>query len=177
MLNSKINSPLLLLALFLTLSCSTSSYKVHNQNAYATELAVTPDRILIECEYQKGYSGDAQNPHGFMMHILDEENTVLTLIIEPVLSKEECMRHLNASVAILSNTNKVYIGGAWTLDSPRKKTDTKYTFPKIGTYSGNGRVLRYRAMWDKKGQCYDIYHGNKKPCPRDDFPIGKNQVP
>ena len=161
--------------MLLTLRCTTSNYKVHGQTNYATELVATPDRILLECEYQEGYSGDAHNPHGFMMHVLDEKNTVLNLIIEPVLSREECMAHLNASLKILKSSKKIYLAGMWTLDSPREKTVYKYTFPGIGTYNGNGRVLRYRAIWDGKGQCYDVYHGNKKPCPRDDFPIGENQ--
>jgi len=177
MLNLKKNNLVLFLLLFLTLSCSTSTYKVNGQTSYATELVVSPDRVLLECEYQEGYSGDAKTPHGFMMHILDEENTVLNLIIEPVLSKDECLNHLNATLKILNNSKKVYFGGMSTLDSPREKTDRNYTFPGLGIYPGNGRVLRYRAIWADAGQCYDIYHGNKRPCPRDDFPIGKSKLP
>lgn len=158
-------------------ACTTSSYKINAQGDNAIELAVTSNRVLVECEYQEGYDGDIKNPHGFMMHVLDEENTVFSLILPRVVTQKDCITHLKATTKILKSFPKVYIGGAGTFDGPKSKSENKYIFPGLGNFPGNERVLNYWAIWTDTGQCYDVIYGNEKPCPREKFPVKKLASP
>ena len=36
--------------------------------------------IYVECEFITDYEGDRSDPYGFMIHVLDNEKTVLTEI-------------------------------------------------------------------------------------------------
>lgn len=66
-----------LLILFLS-GCATSYFKLIKQHELAAELKATPDRVLLECEFQ--YKDDSGDGYGFMMHVLDDENTVLSIV-------------------------------------------------------------------------------------------------
>lgn len=164
----KSNLPVFLLAI-LTDGCATSSYKVEKQDHYFTEISASPNRITIECEPIDNYSGNTKDPHGFMIHVLDEQDTVLNLIVEPVLSKPECHEHLSNSMQVIKTGKEIHIIGGSNLESPREKSDSKYSFPELGTFYGNGRVLKFRTVWNEHGQCYNVFYGKQKPCPRDEF--------
>jgi hypothetical protein len=45
-----------------------------------------------------------------------------------------------------------------------------YSFPKHGTFHGNGRILSFNVIANENGECYAAYYAGK-PCPRDEFPI------
>jgi len=159
--------------LILISGCTTPSYRIYNVNDNRTELVVTPDRITVQCE-------DVESPeeprvpagrYGFMIHILDEENTFLNVIRGHVLSKKDCFDQKHHAEKILGNGKQIYLGSMGTLDSPREITTTKYIFPKRGTYFWNGRVLQFKVIQNELGECYDVYYGSKAPCPREEFPI------
>ncbi|MEQ1876075.1 MAG: hypothetical protein ABL958_05480 [Bdellovibrionia bacterium] len=163
------------LALILLVGCSTSSYKVENFDNGRTELIVSPDRVLLECEFITDYTGDIENAHGFMIHILDENNTVLTAVQTNVLGKEDCFRRINKISKILRGGRRITVGGLGDPNEPRKWKDRAYSFPNLGKYPGNGRVLQIISVWNEIGQCYDVYSGEEKPCPREEFPIRKTK--
>ncbi len=177
--NLRKNKLCLLATLAFLSACATSSYKINAQADNTIELAVTSNRVLVECEYQEGYDGEIKKPHGFMMHVLDEENTALSLILPRVITQKDCITHLKATTKILKNSPKVYIGGAGTIDDdkPRDKSERKYIFPGLGTFPGNEHVLNYWTIWTDTGQCYDVVYGHEKPCPRENFPMKKSASP
>jgi hypothetical protein len=74
----------------LATGCATSTYRVFNSGEYGTELSVSPDRVLLECEDLS--DADEKGLSGFMIHVLDEENTVLTLVQGNTLDKGSCDR-------------------------------------------------------------------------------------
>lgn len=155
------------------MSCSTSSsYRVGKQGNNSVELNVTPDRVLLECEWI--YDADIPDPedaYGFMIHVLDDENTVLSVTQNNLLDKESCYDRINFISSILKRGKIIYIGGMGDLKDPRKTEKHEYTFPGIGTFRGNGRVLQFGVIANEKGQCFDAHRAGEKPCPRDPFSI------
>lgn len=170
MVSLKRNS-LLFLTLSALVSCVSSSYKIDAQDEGRTQLSVTPDRVILECEPLLDYTGDIKNAHGFMIHVLDGSNTVLTVNQGNVLGPEDCLRRINKIGEILKSGNRIFIGGMGRLDQSREKHDRQYTFPELGRFAYNGRVLQFMVIWNDKGQCYNAYSGDQKPCPSDEFPI------
>lgn len=158
--------------LYLTLlssimGCATSTYRVLNSGEYGTELNVSPDRVLIECE--RLHDADEPGLSGFMMHVLDEENTVLTFVQGNTLDSKTCDQRIKKMNKILENGKNIYIAGTGDLNKPRTKGKA-YTFKK-GTFQNNGRVLGFAAIANEYGACYDAYSGEEKPCPRAPFPL------
>lgn len=150
------------------MGCATSKYRVLNSGEYGTELNVSPDRVLLECE--RLHDADEPGLSGFMMHILDEEDTVLTLVQGNTLDNKTCDRRIKKMNAILKNGKNIYIAGTGDLNKPRTKGKA-YAFPRKGTFHNNGRVLGFAAIANEDGACYDAYSGEEKPCPRDPFPL------
>jgi hypothetical protein len=163
-----------LVVLFLLSACATSSYRVVNVDGFRTELLVTPDRISLECEDIKDHEdvGSPEGNFGFMIHVLDEENTVLTLIQGPVTTRRFCLEQQKAIEKVLKNGKIIYIAGHGSLDEPRKMGKTTYSsFPKPGVFRGNGRVLMYAVIRNEHGQYYSKDNGSKEPCMPPEFPI------
>jgi hypothetical protein len=164
----------LLLLLFLSWSCATSSYRVSGRASYRVELQVTPDRILLECEDIKDHENadDPEGNFGFMVHVLDEEDTVLTLIQEPVTTRKHCSKRLDYITKILKNGKSIYIGAHGTLDEPRVKEERSYSsFPKSGTFRSNGRLLQLSVIQNEYSQCYSATNEMDSPCMPPEFPI------
>ncbi len=155
--------------LFLLAGCATSSFKLLKQDENAAELKVTPDRVLLECEFQPDH--DTKNAYGFLMRILDSENTVVTFAQTNVLDKVSCFRRLQKIGKILKTGKVIYVGGMGYLTKPKIKEDHKYTFPNIGTFHGNGHSLQFMVVANEQGLCYDAYSGDEDPCPREPFSI------
>lgn len=155
-------------------ACTTSSYRVVDQDQCRTELQVTPDRILLECEDIKDHA-DAGNPegnYGFMIHVLDEEDTVLTMIQEPVIGRKDCFKRRDDIAKILRNGKSIYIGTHLTLNEPRAKGNRSFsTFRKNGTYFENGRSLQFSVIKNEHGHCYSATNGIEPPCMPPEFPI------
>lgn len=164
-------------ALFLSTfspACTTSSYRVIDQDRYRTELRVTPDRILLECEdiIDHANAGDPEGNFGFMVHILDEEDTVLTLIQEPVTTRKHCSKRRNYIAKILKEGESIYIGGHGRLNEARIKTEHSYSsFAKRGTFYGNGRGFQLSVIQNEHGRCYSATNEMDPPCMPPEFPI------
>jgi len=170
---SKIVKIILCVIFALFSNCTTNTYRVYNKNDGQTEVIVTPDRVLVECEDIKDHenASDPAGNYGFMIHVLDEENTVWNAIRGSVIDRKTCFEQKKHIEKILQNGKQIYLGGMGTLDDPREKTTSKYTFPNKGIFSWNGRVLGFRVIQNELGECYDVYYGSKAPCPREEFPI------
>lgn len=154
---------------FLMSGCTTSTYRLIKQDKNAAELKVTPDRVLMECEFQPDH--DTKDAYGFLMYILDEENTVISVVQPNVLDKKSCLRRIQKIGKILKTGKLIYVGGMGDLTKPKSKEDNKYTFPHIGTFNGNGKNLHFIVIANEKGLCYDAYSGDEEPCPREPFSL------
>ena len=155
--------------------CATSSFKILYQGKLAVELQATPDRVLLECEYQ--HDNDTKGLYGFLIHLLDEEKTVLTVAQNNTLTEVDCTRRIKKIGKILNTGRSVYIGGMGDLTEPRIKGTRSYIFPHIGTFYDNGRSLQFSVIANEKGLCYDAYSGDEAPCPREPFPIKERKKP
>ena len=150
------------------------SFKILNQDEGRTELLVTPDRILLECENVQ----DPTEPlardgrYGLMIHVLDEENTVTTASQGNVLGKRDCFERIKEIGKIVNNGKQIYIGGMGNLkDSRKKNTEYTYIFPGNRKFYSNSRALQFMVIMNEKKECFSAHEGKDKPCPRDEFPI------
>lgn len=153
------------------LGCATSSYRIGNQDFNRVELCVTPDRVLLECEWI--HDSDRKNVYGFMIHVLDEENTVLNVIQGNVLDKGSCFERIKKIGKILKEGKNIYIAGMGDLNDPRVKEENTYIFPQ-GIFYSNGRVLQFISITNEYGSCFDAYDGDREPCPGGGFPINNS---
>jgi hypothetical protein len=106
-----------------------------------------------------------------MIHVLDDNKTVLSILQGNRLDKESCFERIQKIGKILKGGRRIYIGGMGSIDEARKVDEFTYTFPKWGTFRGNGRVLQFGVIVNEHGACYSAYEREEKPCPRDEFPI------
>ncbi len=161
------NWPWIVLLLSLV-GCATRSYRVLTSEDSVTEINLAPSRILLECESLN----DASEPglYGFMMHVIDDENTVFTIAQGNTIGKSDCDRRLEKIGRILKHGKKIYLGGFGELKKPREKGKA-YIFPGIGTFYGNGRSLGFEVIANEFGSCYDAYSGDQHPCPREPFAL------
>ncbi len=167
------------LVLILFSGCTTSSFKVANQTRMRAELLVTPDRILLQCEDLQDPAEKLANDegrYGFMIHVLDDENTILTLSQGNILGKKQCFEHVDKIGKILRNGQQIYIGGMGDLTDPRKKEEDHHTFPGKGVFYSNSRALQFIVIKNEKDECYSAHHGSDRPCPADPFPIENNPI-
>lgn len=156
--------------------CKTPAYKIFNQKGLNTELLVSPERILLECEDVQDKTEKTKElygRYGFMIHILDDKNTVLTVVQGNVLGKKGCFDRISKIGKILKNGKKIYVGGTGELKEPRKEGRFQFTFPGVGTFYSNSRTLGFSVIMNDRGECYSAYEEDEKPCPRDEFPIQK----
>ncbi len=154
---------------FLVCGCATSSFELLNQHGNAVELKVTPDRVLLECEPQPGH--EIEEAHGFLMYILDDQNTVITLARPNVLDKKECFDGLRKIGKILKTGKIIYTGGIGDLTKPKAKNDRKHIFPSLGVFPSNGKSLKFMVIANEHGLCFDAHDGDKGPCPREPFSL------
>ena len=172
MTNLKISSLLFSSVAALT-GCASSSYKVDGKTEGRTQLLVTPNRVKIECKLIEDYEGDIKDAQWFTIYVLDESKTVLTVSQGNILGKEDCSRRINKIGHILKSGSQIFIGGMGNLNKPRETPEHSYPFPGLGKFPENGRNLQFMVIWNEKGQCYNAYSGDQKPCPSDEFPIAK----
>jgi len=159
------------LLMIVTTACATSSYKIANRDKDAIELEVTPDRVKLECEYASQKNGV---PYGFMILVLDDQKTVLTIAQMNTLSKEECFERLDTIARLLNAGNHIYIAGVGDIDQVRVEEKWQVSFPKHGTFNTNGRSLQFFAIANEHGSCFDAYQGSTPPCPQSGiFPLKK----
>ena len=154
---------------FLISGCATSSFKLIKQDKNAAEFKATPDRVIMECEYQPDH--DTKDAYGFLMNVLDDENTVIAMAQGNVLDKASCFRRIQKIGKILKTGKVIYVGGMGYLTKPKRKEKEMYTFPKIGTFHGNGQTLQFMVIANEQGLCFDAYSGDEEPCPREPFSL------
>ena len=163
----KRNSFVPFISLFFTCGCATSSFDVIKQGDFIVELKVTPDRVLLECEPQPGH--EIENAHGFLMYILDDKKTAITVAQFNVLAKEECFNSLRKIEKILKTGKIIYVGGMGDLTKTKANDDRKYTFPGLGIFGSSDKSLKFMVIANERGLCYDAHDGDKGPCPREPF--------
>lgn len=174
MIASRKFSRICILIIFVPLpSCATSSYRVADQLRSKIEIVVTPDRVALQCENIVDHddAGSPEGHYGFLIHVLDDANTVTTVAQTNVLDRESCFDRLKEIGKILQDGKKITIGGMGDLDDSRVKGRFRTDFPGKGVFVGNGRSLQFMVIWNERGQCYGAYYGPDKPCPRKEFPI------
>ena len=157
----------------ITTACVSSSYRVSDQDGKKLELMVTPDRVLLQCELASELQ---EIPYGFMIHVLDEEKTVLSVIHGKTLAKSDCMNRIEKIGRILKTGKKIYIAGVGDIDEPRTVESWQYNYPGIGTFHGNGRVIQLFAISNENGLCFSSHNWEERPCPSDGFPIKDNRA-
>ncbi len=168
-LKPKISS---LFFLFVFSGCSTSSFKIKEETDSLTELLVTPDRIVLQCEELD--EDPDEGAYGFMVHILDEKKTVTTSALSIRPDKENCERFIQKIGHILKNGHQISIWNRMNLSNQPRENDEmnfRYTFPGHGTFFSNGRSLEFVAIANEKGQCYSPTYGKDESCPPFPFPI------
>jgi hypothetical protein len=116
------------------------------------ELSVTPDRVMLECEF----ASEEEQSYMFLINVLDEEKTVLTVMQGDNSDKEYCDLRFKKVSKVLNTGKSIYIGGMGV--------------PKHGVYHGNGRVLQLMVIANENGACYGAYIHDGQPCPGD-FPV------
>ncbi len=161
-----------LLPLLVLVGCATSSYQVLYQDGRTAELNVTPDRVLLECEYLA--DADEKGLYGFMMHVLDEQNIVVTLAQSNTVDREGCQDRLKNIKKILAGGMKIYVANRGDLNEVDAISRREYNFPGIGRFKSNGRSLEFVAISNEYGLCYNAHGGfQDKPCPPKPFPLWK----
>lgn len=169
MTNLKINNFLPLITLACSFGCVTSSYRLGQSDKNRQEIIVTPDRVTMTCTKE---SSDGDAFYGFMLHVLDDEKTVLDILQGNRLDEDGCLEWTKKIGKILKGGTRIYIGGMGTINEPRKAEKFTYNFPKLGTFHSNGRILQFAVISNENGGCFSAYHREEKPCPRDEFPVG-----
>jgi hypothetical protein len=111
----------------------------------------------------------------FFLHVLDDENTVLTLMQSNFLDKEYCGDLLKTTHKILAKGEEIYIGGHGDMTRDKKFQEDIHTFPGIGRFKDNGRFLEMGFIANEFGNCYQSHVGSEKPCPRGEFSIDKHK--
>ena len=152
--------------------CANTQYKVFQRDGENTGLLISPDRVLVECEDLHAKGGDRPGSFGFIIHILDEEKTVLTGIQTTQTSKNDCLAKVKLAEKILKNSKQVYIAGRVDLDETRTTKKWTSNFPKHGTFHDNGRSMSFSVLKGEDGTCVTAHEGYGKPCPWDPiFPV------
>ncbi len=140
------------------------------QDSNASELRVTPDRVILECEDL--YDADVKGLYGFMIHVLDRENDVITIVQGNTLDQQSCERRLKAVGKVLAEGKEIYIAGRGDLNKTDANSREEYLFQKRGPFRSRGRTLGFVAIANENGLCYDAYSGfQENACPPEPFPF------
>ena len=107
-----------------------------------------------------------------MIHVLDNENSVVDFDQINTLSKESCNERMEKIGRILKTGHRTYIAGIGDLNDPKVVEKWNFKFQGHGTFQSNGRSLQFIAIANENGLCFGAYHADEKPCPDGvDFPI------
>ncbi len=176
-----IKNKTVLILIFILQSCAyakiskTESYykvlKIDNTRT-RSEIEVTPDRIITICEK---ITDEIPDLRGFYFLVLDDKNTVISIIRGNTIDKTVCEREIAKINKIIKNGNRIYFGGMHDALDPDVEEGSEYYFKNHGKFKSNGRVLQWAYIANEKGQCFAAHTVEKKPCPPDNFPIGKDE--
>ena len=161
--NLNLNRIIFCIAIILQIGCVSSSfYKITFKDDDQVELSVSPDRIVLECEKQLE---DSDEIYGFMIHVLDDQNTVLNVYQSNNVGMEGCFDRYHKIGKIIQQGKQIHLAGMGDIDKPRKKGEYSHTFPGHGTFHTNERGLHFFNVMNEYGACYDAYYAQKPPCP------------
>jgi hypothetical protein len=76
--------------------------------------------------------------------------------------KKTCQKWENQIRKILDGGKSIVLKGAGNMNAPRETEKFVHTFPKHGTFHGNGRSLQFFKMTNENGGCFAMYHND---CP------------
>jgi hypothetical protein len=124
-------------------------------------LNMSSDRILPFCD--KLENGN----DGFMVMILDEENTVLVATGRQS-SHKTCLKWIIEIQNIAKDQPYVKLVGLGEFEGERVKEQYAFTFPAHGTFHSNGRSFGLHALLNKDHQCFSIF---SKTCAKEDFAL------
>jgi hypothetical protein len=165
MRNSK-NNIFLAIFFFILQACSTKPlHQVVRQGGELgiVEIITTPDRVLPYCEEIDTSPGR----YGFMVLILDEENTVGGG--SGMMSSLKGCRDWEVGVwKVLKKGRKIRIVGTGRYDETRIKERFTYTFPGHGTFHSNGRSFGLTAITNEHQDCFGMF---SRKCSGGDYPL------
>lgn len=152
---------------------SNSFFTIKRESNNASEVVITPDRVLVECE-ELDEDPDV-GAYGFMVFMLDEENTITTSSLNIMPDKKNCEKFLKKVNRILKNSKVIYIGGHGSLTDQKKEISKNHpkTFPGHGTFYSNSRAISFDVIENDRGDCYSPSYKKNEPCPQYPFPIEK----
>lgn len=151
-------------------SCSTSSFYKHDKQWHlASELLISPDRISLEC----AKISDENELYMFMVHVLDNQNTVMTASQGNNSDQKTCLWRKDIINKIVRNGKRIYLAGMGDPNEPRQfgKEAELIRFEKRGTFPHNHRFLQLMFISNENGACYGAYTALEKPCPQQPFPL------
>jgi hypothetical protein len=140
----------------------TSSYQIVNNGDGQDEVLVTPDRVSLKCEDAQSDQGEY---FGFSIFVLDNKDTVLSVIQTNTLDKESCQSRISKIGKILDDGRRIRIFGSGDLEKSRVLKKIRHEFAGK-SYSENGRILQFLYILNENGGCYDAYSADEKPCPQ-----------
>lgn len=138
-----------------------NNYEVTKRDDGIVVINVTPDRILPYCE--KLENGN----DGFMIMILDEENTVLVATGRQCAHKT-CLRWSKKVQDISKGQSSVKFVGLGEIAEERIKEKYNFTFPVHGTFHSNGRSFELHALLNKDKKCFSMF---SKACTKGNFAL------
>ena len=167
MINLK-NNFFLFTIIFIFQACSTQPLHQVSRKGGAlgiVEIITTPDRVLPYCEKIDTSPGR----YGFMVLILDEENTVGGG--SGMMSSLKGCKDWEAGVRkVLSKGKRIRLVGTGRYDEPRVKERFAYTFPGHGIFHSNGRSFGLTAITNEHQDCFGMF---SRKCSGDDYPLAE----
>ncbi len=167
MINLRNNFSFLTLV-FIFYSCSTKPlHKVVRQGGSLgiVEIITTPDRVLPYCEQIDTSPGR----YGFMVKILDDENTVGSG--SRMMSSLKGCKDWEVGVRkVLEKGKRIRLVGTGRYDEPRVKKRFTYIFPGHGTFHSNGRSFGLTAITNEHQDCFGMF---SRKCSGGDYPLAE----
>ncbi len=109
------------------------------------------------------------------MYLLDEKNTVTSVVQTSVTSKEDCLSRIVTFEKMKKTSSRFYVAVFGNINEPRVEQRDKPHWFKQKEYFENNRNWKFAFLKSESGECFSANHGKGNPCPFvDEFPI-KNQ--
>lgn len=162
------------LFIIIVTACSFSSYQVFRKDQGKVGLIATGDRILLSCENVQ----DPEEPiekdgrYGFMVLVLDNQNTVTTFVQMSIVTQKDCLARVELFEKMKRTSKRFYIAGYGDIEKAEKKIKYTYQFSNKGTFLENGKNISFAIFKSEDGRCFTKNYGEGKPCPlMEDFPL------
>ncbi len=155
-LRSRVLHIIVITGIALLFSCATGlKYERLSWHDRGLEVLASPDRILLECQKVS----DENDLHGFMIHVLDDQNKVVDFIQGGTLSREDCSSAVNEINKVLTDAKRIYIGGVTDPAADPQLDDELFTFPNLGRFPSSKVCVQFIVLKNERGECYDANVG------------------